>query len=112
MELKLEAEKPPIRITADGVAEVGATRVSLDLVLDYYDLGVPPDEIARQHDTLELANVYGAIAYYLRHKDEVDAYRDEQRRLASKTHAEMERLFPSTGLRERLLERQRQRATR
>jgi hypothetical protein len=33
-----------------------------------------PEEIARGLYTLTLADVHGALAYYLRHRDEIDEY--------------------------------------
>ena len=112
VDLNLEAEKPPIHMNADSVALVGASRVSLDLVLDYYEMGVPPEAIARKLDTLELADVYAAIAFYLRHTDEVEAYLSDRRRRAREVREENERRFPPGELRQRLLQRQRQTTAR
>ena len=39
-----------------------------------YANGMSPEEIARQLDTLSLADVHAAIAYYLRHRAEVEEY--------------------------------------
>lgn len=50
-------------------------------------------------DTLDLADVYAVIAYYLRHGAEVDAYLAEQRRLADEVRREIEARFPQAGLR-------------
>jgi hypothetical protein len=50
------------------------SRVSLDLVVEQYENGMTPDEMVRAYDTLELADVHAAIAYYLRHLDDVRAY--------------------------------------
>jgi uncharacterized protein (DUF433 family) len=42
------------------------------LLADYKD-GMTAEEIARQLDTLSLSAVHGAVAYYHRHRVEVDA---------------------------------------
>ncbi|MGH9837200.1 MAG: DUF433 domain-containing protein [Blastocatellia bacterium] len=49
------------------------SRVSLDsVVYDWLD-GLSPESIVENFETLTLEEVYGAIAYYLGHRDEVDA---------------------------------------
>jgi hypothetical protein len=49
--------------------------------------------------------VYSVITYYLRHKPEVDAYLKDREALAERVRGEVERRFPSAGIRERLLAR-------
>jgi hypothetical protein len=51
--------------------------------------------------------VYSVIAYYLRHKSEVDAYVNERTAAAMRLREEVERQFPSARIRERLLARRR-----
>jgi uncharacterized protein (DUF433 family) len=60
---------------------IKGTRISLDHVIELYKMGKRPEEIAGQHHTLELVQVYAAITYYLQNKDAVEAYlaRGEQR---------------------------------
>jgi uncharacterized protein (DUF433 family) len=72
--ISLQAEPPPLRVDEGGVIRVGLSRVSLDLVVEQYENGMTPDEMVRAYDTLELADVHGAIACYLRHRDDVRAY--------------------------------------
>jgi uncharacterized protein (DUF433 family) len=36
--------------------------------------GLSPESIADSFDTLTLEEVYGALAFYLGHRDEIDAY--------------------------------------
>jgi uncharacterized protein (DUF433 family) len=43
------------------------------LVVEQYENGMTPEDMVRAYGTLELADVYAAIAYYLRHRDEVRA---------------------------------------
>jgi hypothetical protein len=49
--------------------------------------------------------VRAAIAYYPRHRAEVDAYLANQRPLADEVRREVEAWFPQAGLRARLLAR-------
>lgn len=72
--LKLHAEIPPLRLDEGGAVRVGTSRVSLDVVIEQYQNGMTPEDLVRAYDTLELADVYSVIAYYLRHRREVDDY--------------------------------------
>jgi uncharacterized protein (DUF433 family) len=109
MTLTVAGDTVPIRVDARGVALVGDTRVPLDTVIYEFQGGAGPDDIVRRFDTLQLADVYAVIAYYLRHKADVEAYLEDRRRIAGEVRAEAERRFPPDAFRERLLKR---RATR
>ena len=50
------------------------TRVSLDSVVYRWLEGLSPESITECFPTLTLEQVYGAIAYYLSHRAEIDAY--------------------------------------
>lgn len=99
------AEPVPLATDADGVIRVAGTRVPLETVIDAYETGSKPEEIAQNFDVLRLDDVYAVITYYLRHRDEVAAYMAEREALAAKIREEVEREFPQNGLRERLLAR-------
>ena len=53
---------------------VAGTRVSLDSVVYAFLDGLSPESIVDSFETLTLEQVYGAIAYYLGHRTEIDAY--------------------------------------
>ena len=57
-----------------GVIRVGKSRISLDLVIEQYENGMTPEELVQAYDTLTLADVQAAIAYYHQHRDNVRAY--------------------------------------
>ena len=63
-----------IRQDEHGVLRVGATRVMLDSVVAAFHQGHSAETIAQQYPALSLEEVYGAIAYYLANKQEVDQY--------------------------------------
>jgi uncharacterized protein (DUF433 family) len=50
------------------------TRVSLDSVVYAFLEGLSPESIMESFDTLTLEEVYGALAFYLGHRDDIDAY--------------------------------------
>ena len=53
---------------------VKGTRVSLDSVVYGFLDGESAETIQDNFDSLTLEQIYGAIAYYLRHKIEIDEY--------------------------------------
>jgi uncharacterized protein (DUF433 family) len=58
---------------------ITGSRVSLDSVVCDYLSGLSPESIADNFDTLSLEQVYGAITFYLSHRDEVDRHLMENR---------------------------------
>jgi uncharacterized protein (DUF433 family) len=58
----------------DDSYRINGTRVSLDSVVYDYLSGLSPEGIADNFDTLSLEQVYGAITYYLSHREEVDRH--------------------------------------
>lgn len=63
----------------NGVYIVAGTRVSLDSVVYAFLDGQSAEAIAQAYPVLTLEQVYGAIAYYLAHRDEVDRYVESRR---------------------------------
>lgn len=56
------------------------TRVSLDSLIYAFRRGASPETIRRSFPVLTLEEVYGAIAFYLAHESEVDAYLEASER--------------------------------
>jgi len=67
-----------VRQDDHGVFRVGPTRVSLDSVVVAFRDGASAESIQDQFPTLTLEQVYGAVAYYLGHMDEIDKYLKHQ----------------------------------
>ena len=108
-ELELpESEPLPLKWVPDGAVRIGRTRVSLDSVIYHFNNGATPEEIRDSFPTLDLADIYGTISYYLRHREEIDTFLAERRREAEELRREIEALCPPDGLRERLLARRAQ----
>lgn len=57
-----------------GALRIAGTRISLDSVVYAFREGQAPESIVRSFPLLSLEQVYGAITYYLAHREEVDAY--------------------------------------
>ena len=53
---------------------ITGTRVSLDSLVYAFLDGLSPESIVDSFDTLTLKEIYGAIAFYLGHRDVIDAY--------------------------------------
>lgn len=64
--------------TAEGGWRIAGTRVSLDSIVYAYWDGKSPEAIVDEFPTLTAEQVYGALAYYLRHQAEVDAHLSRQ----------------------------------
>jgi uncharacterized protein (DUF433 family) len=64
----------------DGAYRVAGTRVSLDSVVYAFRRGASPESIQRSYPLLSLEQIYGAIAFYLAHEEEVDRYLSEGER--------------------------------
>jgi len=65
-------EMLPFETDAHGVVRVGHTRVTLDTIVMAFTEGATAEEIAQQYPSLQLADIYSVIGYYLRHRSEVD----------------------------------------
>ena len=105
MPLAIETERPPIRVDERGSARVGATRVTLETVIDAYQDGSTPEQIVLQYPSLSLADVYAVIGYYLRHTEQVDAYLAGQRRDADELRRTIEANPDMQRIRRQLLAR-------
>ncbi len=95
----------PVRVDEGGGLKVGKTRVSLDSVVYAYNRREDAAEIQRNFDTLSLAEIHAAIAYYLHNKAKVDAYLRRNEIDYEKKRAQNRIDFPHGLTREKLLER-------
>ena len=101
-------EQIPLCTDSDGVVRVADTRVPLETVTDSFNAGASPEEIVLSYPSLQLADVYAVITYYLRNRTEVDRYVTEQDERASETREHHKVNAVSKRVRERLLSRQTQ----
>src|SRR5687767_2135118 len=106
MPLTIQPEAPPLRVDESGAVRVGNTRVLFVLVVRAFQNGATPEDIVRMYETLNLADTYAAVAYYLRHKSEVEAFLTEYDEQAEEVWKKIrERQGDQSGIRARLLAR-------
>lgn len=65
-------------LTAEGGWRILDSRVSLDSVVHAYWEGKSPEAIAEEFPALTIEQVYGAIAFYLHNRPEIDQYLSQQ----------------------------------
>jgi len=99
-------ERVPIATDKDGVIRVSGTRIPIETVIGAFRDGATAEEIVQDFSSLPLSDVYQVIAYYLRHKDELQAYFDRQDQEAEEVRKVIEAQWPPDGIRARLLARQ------
>lgn len=105
MNLVIQDKPVPLGADPDGVVRVAGTRVTLDVVVNAYNSGATPEQIAEDFSSLELSDIYDVISFYLRNRFAVDSYLSLQRNEAAEIRKQMEEQFDPTGIRERLMAR-------
>ena len=103
--MMIDPEPVPLSRDADDVIRINGTRVTLDIVVESFIQGATAEEIVHQYPTLQLADVYAVISYYLRHRSEIEEYLRTRSELAAKVRRENESRFDPQGIRDRLLAR-------
>jgi len=78
----------------DQVYRIKGTRVALDSVIYQFQQGRSPEAIQDAFPALSLSQVYAAIAYYLDHQAELDAYLAHDEATEAEFSREIARLFP------------------
>jgi uncharacterized protein (DUF433 family) len=62
----------------EGFYRVAGTRVSLDSIVHAFVSGQSAESIAQSFPVLTLEQVYGAITFYLAHRETIDRYLEVQ----------------------------------
>jgi uncharacterized protein (DUF433 family) len=105
MTFTITAEPVPLEKNPDGVIHIGGTRVTLDTIVAVFESGATPEEIVQRYSSLDIADVYVALGYYLRHRAEVEEYLRERQEQADEVRRLNQARFNQQGVRERLLAR-------
>lgn len=93
----------------DGNLYVGLSRVTLETVILSWQAGQTPEQIHASFSQLLLVAIYGAITYYLEHKDELDAFFRETEAMDEARQAAEEAAHPEffADMRRRMAEARR-----
>jgi uncharacterized protein (DUF433 family) len=70
--------KAYVHLDESGALRVGTSRVMFDSIVASFEQGYSAETIQQQYPALSLEEVYGAIAWYLAHADEVSLYLQRQ----------------------------------
>jgi uncharacterized protein (DUF433 family) len=107
MSVKIYTDAPPLRQDASGVLRVGQSRVLLELVIRAFQDGATAEAIVQRYPTTTLADIYAVIAYYLRHRQAIEAYLEAREQQAGTVRQQIEGRQGDLGaLRRRLLGQQ------
>ena len=83
-----------VELSSDGVPLIeGTTTKVIEVALDRLAHHWDADEIQRQYSHLSLAQIYGALAYYYDHEEELN--RDIEQRLSTVESIRQRRLNPA-----------------
>ncbi|HEX4794077.1 MAG TPA: DUF433 domain-containing protein [Humisphaera sp.] len=94
MGFAVHAEVPPFREDQAGAIRVGESRVLLEIVIHALQDGATPETIVQRYDTLALQDVYSVIAYYLRHRREIEEYLEKREQEADAVQGRIEAAQP------------------
>lgn len=78
----------------NGNLYVGPSRVTFDSIVTLWKSGVTPEAIQADFPTVPLAYVYGTIAYYLEHQEEMDHWLRETEEIDRARQAAQEAANP------------------
>ena len=87
MNMEIHSDPAPLRVTDGGAIRIGASQVLLDVLISHYKQGASPEALTEWFPSVPLADVHAVIAYYLRHKVEVEQYLAEREREAERMKA-------------------------
>ena len=100
----LPAGETPLRWDAEaGVWRVGATNLTLETLVEFFEAGWDADAMAREFDGLDLATVYSTLGYALRWRETLAPYLAARRTKAAAARRAGE--TDAAALRTRLLAR-------
>ena|GEM_PF-379817 len=89
----------PLRQDEDGTLRIANTQIPLEEVIVRFQNAYTPERINEDLPTLEPADIYAVIAYYLTNKAETDTYVLQQEEKADRFWDAKQKLFESFGKR-------------
>jgi uncharacterized protein (DUF433 family) len=103
MTLEIQLEPLPLSVDESGAVRVADTRVTLDTIMAAFEEGATAEGIAQQYPSLQLADIYAIIGFYLHQRPSVEVYLQGRRQQAHAVRVENEARSNPPGIRERLL---------
>ncbi len=92
----------PLVLGEDGTIRIRGSRVTLDSVIDEFKHGATAEQIQEDFPSLTLREVYGTIAYYLDHAEDIEQYLREQEQAGQATRQLIQAQQDLTSLRSRI----------
>src|SRR5713101_7353773 len=90
----IEPQPVPLRRDDTGAIRIGDSRVLLELVIEAYLDGATPETIVQWFESLQLADVYAVISYYLNHSEEVKKYLQQREEVTAEVRRKIEAQQP------------------
>jgi uncharacterized protein (DUF433 family) len=81
----------------DGEPIIRGTRTPVCTIVASWRLGIPPDELTERHSDLTIEQVYAALGYYHRHRNEINEHIRRHRRARDKGTMRARYLQEETG---------------
>lgn len=103
MSISLAAEPVPLEQDDQGTIRLKSSRITLETLLAIFKDGATAEEIFESFPTLDLADIYSVIAYYLHHREQVEEYLQEQDSKAAQTRLKIESRYPTSEIRTRMI---------
>jgi uncharacterized protein (DUF433 family) len=91
-------------VDESGTIRIGSSRITLDTLVAAFHAGATPEQLVQDYPTLDLADVYSAIGYYLHNRARIDEYIANGERQAEGFRRQSPTLY-ANGVRQRLLAR-------
>lgn len=99
----------PFTVWEDGSIRITGSRVTLDAIVSQFKLGATAEQIREDFPSLKLQDIYGALYYYLNHREEIEEYLQKRQDAAAETRRFIESKQDHTELIEQLRLRRQQR---
>jgi uncharacterized protein (DUF433 family) len=84
------SEAPPLRQDASGALGIGHSRILRELVVRAFQDGATPEATAQRYPATTLADIYAVIAYYLRYREDIEAYLMERKQRVQEVRQRIE----------------------
>jgi uncharacterized protein (DUF433 family) len=109
MNMPIQAVAVPLFDDGQGGLRVTGSRVLLERIVHAFENGATPEGIVQIYDTVQLADVYAVLTWYLQIKPEVDDFLRKRASEAEAIRANIEAKQPDRAeLRARLMARRAQ----